>query len=195
MARSTEAPVDQRDTPGAQQSIVAERSERCIENTPFRGFFLIAQPYWPKIERYLREHDLAYEYFHASFINTCHKLTPPLMKAGHKKDWEVRIYEILRESPVSSSKYVEALEIFRHECDPPPSEIVGGPIRFTDDRAHKAAQLALYSKLFTHAERVKLARERKETETLALATLVDALDDIERPVEEPVLASDMMDMD
>lgn len=110
-------------------------SGRQLEDYPFRGFFLVAQPHWARIDEYLSKHGLSYEYFHASFINACHRFVRALQNSGYKrKDCQVQIRDILREHPVPASKYIEALEIFRREFNPPAGEIVGRPIKSTNGK-------------------------------------------------------------
>lgn len=105
-------------------------------STPFRGFFLVPQAHWQRIETYLSQNGLQYEYFHASFINACHKLVrrvdnPDCRNAA---EWELQIRQILKEYPVSATKYIEALQSYKDTCDPPKDEIAGRPIKSTSSR-------------------------------------------------------------
>lgn len=51
--------------------------------------------------------------------------------------------------------------------------------RFFTDLEHRTGQLALYCVLFSRKERKDHAKEEKESQTLSLPALLDALDDIE----------------
>lgn len=103
-------------------------------NTPFRGFFLVPQAHWQRIETFLTQNELAYEYFHASFINACHKLVRRVdnPECRVNDDWEVGIREILKDYPVPAAKYIEALQLYKDACDPPKEEIAGRPIKSTN---------------------------------------------------------------